>query len=255
LKSLDIWTQCEGKSNLCTLSLTAWRIVEDQHVTATRKLVDSDEEQRILEEEIETVKPPLAEDSEFVGLHYLLFSPFRYPPLKHGSRFGSRSERSLWYGAELLRTAQAEKAYYRLLLLRGSEAEFKHTEMPLTAYKVDVDTANGIDLTADPFAKFSDQIASKTDYQMSQTLGSQMRQDGIHAIRYFSARDPQRGVNIGLFTPKAFRAKEPKSSQTWKCIASKMRVEFVRADLLNTETVVFEFEKFAVDGQLPSPSI
>jgi len=72
-------------------------MVEAQHVTSTRKLVDSDEEQQILEKEIDHVKPTLPDDAEFRGIHYLLSTPFRYPPLSHGSRFGTRHERSLWH--------------------------------------------------------------------------------------------------------------------------------------------------------------
>jgi hypothetical protein len=38
------------------------------------------------------------------------------------TRFGSRSERGLWYGSERLPTAFAEVAYYRILVLEGTAA-------------------------------------------------------------------------------------------------------------------------------------
>ena len=106
---------CAGSSS--PLDGRAWRAVEAQHTTATRKLCDSSEEQEILEELIEGHKPPRPTGDELAGLHYLLATPFRYPPLPHGSRFGTRSERALWYGAEEPRTCFAEVAYCRLLFL------------------------------------------------------------------------------------------------------------------------------------------
>ena len=48
--SSSIWTRCAGDSELRALRLTPWRVIEAQHQLSTRKLVDSDEEQRVLEE-------------------------------------------------------------------------------------------------------------------------------------------------------------------------------------------------------------
>ncbi len=100
--SSSIWTRCAGDSELRSLRLSPWRVVESQHQVSTRKLVDSAEEQVLLEEMIDRVKPP---DITGGRLHYLLFTPFRYPPLKHGSRFGGRRERGIWYGSGDRRTA------------------------------------------------------------------------------------------------------------------------------------------------------
>jgi hypothetical protein len=255
LKLQDIWTPCGGKSNCRSLKLTPWRIVEAQHVTSTRTLVDSDEEQQILEEEIDRVKPPLPEGAEFRGMHYLLFTPFRYPPLRRGSRFGTRQERSIWYGSEEIMTAQAEVAYYRLLFFAGSSAVFENTELRLTAFTVSVSSKTGIDLTAIPFSKFEKHISSKTDYTSSQKLGLEMRNDSVEVFRYVSARDRKKGINVALFTPIAFSSKSPIVSQTWICIAGSNRVEFARSDLLVKEHQVFEKTDFEVGGKLPAPAL
>src|SRR5260370_16170749 len=98
--SLDIWMRCEGPNRVSPLALTAWRVVEAQHKVSTRRLVDTLEEQQILEEIVDEVKPPRPIGPGFAGLHYLLFTPFRHPPLLSGSRFGSATQRSIWYGAE-----------------------------------------------------------------------------------------------------------------------------------------------------------
>src|SRR5436190_6610717 len=70
--SSTIWTQCAGSSEIRPLATTPWRAVESQHQVATRKLVDSDAEQAILEDVLERYKPPLPDGSR---LHYLLFTP------------------------------------------------------------------------------------------------------------------------------------------------------------------------------------
>src|SRR5437868_14148689 len=143
--SSSIWTRCAGDSELRALRLSPWRVVEAQHQVSTRKLVDSAEEQVLLEELIERVKPP-----ELTGgrLHYLLFTPFRYPPLRHGSRFGARHERGVWYASENRRTAFAEVAYYRLLFLEGTRAELGTVATQLTAFTVRMRSPRGVDLVA-----------------------------------------------------------------------------------------------------------
>ena len=106
--SSSIWTRCAGASEVRPLRLSPWRAVEAQHQVSTRKLVDSVEEQILLEELIERAKPP---DVTHGKTHYLLATPFRYPPLRYGSRFGGRHERGIWYGSETRGTAFAEVAY------------------------------------------------------------------------------------------------------------------------------------------------
>ena len=103
--SINIWEECSGTEHLRSLDHKVFRVVEAQHISSTRKLVDSEKEHEILEILIERTKPHLSQASEFKGLHYLLFTPFRYPPLRHGSRFGKTYEPSLWYGSLELETA------------------------------------------------------------------------------------------------------------------------------------------------------
>ena len=52
--SSSIWTQCAERFEPQRVSGPAWRAVESQHVTSTRKLVDSDDEQQVLEALIDT---------------------------------------------------------------------------------------------------------------------------------------------------------------------------------------------------------
>ena len=82
--SSAIWTRCAGSSRVRALSARPWRVVEAQHLTSTRKLVDSAEEQALLEAMIDRAKPPALCGPEFEGLHMLLTPSFRYPALRHG---------------------------------------------------------------------------------------------------------------------------------------------------------------------------
>src|SRR5438067_1217618 len=144
----SIWTRCAGTSELRALRLSPWRAVEAQHQVSTRKLVDTAEEQMLLEELIDRAKPP---DMTRGKLHYLLATPFRYPPLRHGSRFGRRHERGIWYGSETRRTMFAEVAYYRFVFLAGTRADLGALTTQLTAFTVRAHSARGIDLVSAPF--------------------------------------------------------------------------------------------------------
>ena len=250
--SSDIWTQCAGPSDIRTLRLTAWRVVESQHQISTRKLVDSLEEQALLEELIDRAKPPnLASPRQ----HYLLTTPFRYPPLRHGSRFGSRQDRGIWYGATTVATAMAEVAYYRLVFLEGTTADLGQVSVELTAFRVHARTTRGVDLVVEPFAAHRRLIASPSHYYATQALGAAMRADGLELCRYPSARDPQGGVNVAVFSPTVFGRSAPQGFQSWRCAASRHTVEITRRDLAAKDALVFERHLFLVNHRLPTPAI
>ena len=82
----NIWTKCGGGKQITQLKETVWRM-ELQNRSFTRNLVDSLEEQEILDR--------LLEINISYKIDPLLFKPFKYPPLKYGSRFGKRTEPSL----------------------------------------------------------------------------------------------------------------------------------------------------------------
>jgi hypothetical protein len=250
--SPSIWTQCAGQFEPTRIAGAPWRAVESQHVTSTRKLVDSDEEQQVLEALIDGTKPPWPPGKRFEGLHYLLATPFRHPPLRHGSRFGTRGERGIFYSALLQSTVLAEKAYYVLLFLEGTEADITPLVRPLTLFQARIATKKGADLTAAPFDRFVNAISSPTSYAVSQPLGAAMRKHGVAAFRFESARDPNRGVNLGLFEP-VFTTKRPTNAEQWVCTASPDRVELTPGPAVMRERTRFERAIFEVGGRLPAP--
>ena len=248
----SIWTQSAGNSRVRRLASTAWRVVEAQHRIATRKLVDSDREQAVLEQLIESAKPAPPPDA--ARLHYLLFTPFRYPPLVHGSRFGTRSERGIWYGSETLETALVEVAYYRLLFLEGTDADLEPLEAELTAFIVSVAANRGVDLASSAFEPWRGPLTSKTSYAATQPLGAAMRAAGVEAFRYLSARDVNRGINVGLFQGTAFGSR-PRALQTWHSFATRAAVEFSKRDYFERRSYSFPRGLFLVRGTLPHPAV
>jgi hypothetical protein len=249
--SSSIWMRCAGDSEVRPLRVSPWRAVEAQHQVSTRKLVDTAEEQAVLEDLIEGAKPP---DPTRGRLHYLLSTPFRYPPLRQGSRFGGRHERGIWYGADEKRTVFAEVAYYRLLFIEGSRADLGVVATPLTAFTVRVRTDRGVDLTAPPFHAHRAAISDPAAYGASRALGGAMRDAGVEVFRYGSARDTAGGANIGIFSPAAFGSAKPRGLETWHCTASREQVEFMKRDYFERGSLTFPRGDFLLDGRLPAPA-
>jgi len=252
--SETLWQRSGGTDHLRDYAGEPWRVVEAQHRISTRKLVDSDEEQVLLEQLLDNVKPPVPTDPGLGRLHYLLSTPFRYPPLLHGSRFGARSERSLFYGSEDLPTAFAEVAYYRLLFLKHSAADLSPLQVELTAFRVPVASGRAIDLTVSPFDAFRRSLISRSSYRVTQALGRDMRAADVQLFRYESARNRHRGVNVGIYTASVFRAKRPRALQTWLCVATPQEVEFSRKTYFQRDVHHFPRADFAVRGKLPDPA-
>ena len=254
--SPSIWTRCGERFRPQRVSGEPWRAVEAQHVNSTRKLVDSDDEQEALERLIDGVKPPWPPGAGFDGLHYLLATPFRHPPLRYGSRFGTRQERGVYYCARAQRTVFAEKAYYVLLFLEGTTADIELLTRPLTVFQARISTRKGLDLTRAPFSAHERAISSPTTYADTQPLGTAMRGAGVQSFVFRSARDPEGGANIGLFEPVfTAKKKQPANAERWVCTATRDRVELKPGPTVARARLGFARDTFLVDGVLPAPGV
>ncbi|MEQ8514082.1 MAG: RES family NAD+ phosphorylase, partial [Chromatocurvus sp.] len=81
---------------------------------STLRLVDTLDEQSLLEDILEETKPPVP--TECIGLHYLYMTPFRYGSYPDGSRFRRAGKTpGVYYASESPRTAIIETAFHRLL--------------------------------------------------------------------------------------------------------------------------------------------
>ncbi len=212
--SLPTWTPGALRSETASYAGKCWRVVEDQYAVATMDLVDSLDEQALLESILEETKPSTPEECR--GLHYLLFTPFRYRNHK-GSRFQPPGEGfGLFYAAEELRTALCEAAFWRMLVFVESPWTPWPARAPsYTAFSVKVRTDHALDLARPPLADHAEHWQAPADYAACWQLADAARAADIEAIRYRSVRDPQEGMNIALFTCRAFAARKPDERQAW----------------------------------------
>lgn len=247
-----IWAACNGQDHIKPISGTLHRLVESQEQIATLGYVDDMDEQALLEDMLEAVKPPYPEDPN--GYSYLLTTPFRYPPLNYGSRFGRTNEPSLFYGGCSPVTTLAESAYYRFVFIctiTGVKASDKITTKH-TMFSVDYHSNNGIQLHASPFNQFEAELRHPESYAHAQDVGSAMRASGVDAFEYCSARDVNNGLCVALFNKSSFQSLEPKNKADWLCITTLNQVSFKRLD--SSRTYHYPVKDFQVGGRLPLPA-
>ncbi|MFG1360535.1 RES family NAD+ phosphorylase [Xanthobacter pseudotagetidis] len=226
-----------------------WRLVEAQHLTSTLKLVDTLDEQRILEELIEATKPPVPPECRH--LDYLLSTPFRYaPPYPQGSRFRRAGRTAgVYYAAERPRTAVAELAFYRLLFFAESpDTPWPASAGQYTAFAADLATARHLDLTAPPLDRDRAAWTDPVGYEPCQSLAEAARAAGADVLRYESVRDPGAGANLAVLSCRAFAAPAPAERRTWHLRLGPSGVaalcEFPR------EAIDFDRDAFAADPRL-----
>lgn len=249
---MDIWQALEGTAHIKSLMANIHRLVESQEQVATLSLVDDIYAQGVLEELLETTKAP--DEYSHSNLHYLLKTPFRYPPLKYGSRFGTTFEQGIFYASLHISTALAETAYYRFVFMLGPEIPYEHViSSEYTAFSIAVKSDRAILLDETPFNDYEAILTSPTSYQATQMLGLAMRQQDVAMFRYISARDSNKGKNIGLFTPGVFCKPKPSNLTQWLCQTKLQEVGFI--SLEDNSRFLFKQEDFWVDGQFPSPAV
>lgn len=231
------WTPTEVASELARARLRPWRAVEAQHVVTTRPLVDSAAEQEILEEALEATKPGRLPGTE--NLHYLLFTPFRYPPPQRGSRFRAPTDRGVFYAAESRRTACAELGYWRWRFLSESPALERLEPLPQTLLRVSL-AGRAVDLRKSPFAHDRAAWTHREDYSRCQAFAEVARAAGAEMIRYASVRDPRSGGCVALLSPRGFADSQPLEVQTWRLYVTRERAHWTRDDPLSRESLEFD---------------
>jgi len=217
----------------CELQL--WRAVEAQHRVSTMVLVKTLDEQYLLEQILESSKPPLPDGC--ARLHWLLFTPFRYPPLPSGSRFRAPDEPGVFYGADEQRTACAELGYWRWRFLMDSELDGLDP-LQQTLFRTAVAGAC-IDLRLSPWVERRAQWTDPVDYRACQQFAREARAERVALIRYESVRDPQHGACAAVLEPAAFACDQPLETQTWNLTVTRERVVWRRDSVF--EDAAFEF--------------
>lgn len=223
--------------NPTRVELDVWRAVEAQYRVSTMVLVDTLDEQALLERLLEPSKPPVVPPQR--ALHWLLFTPFRYPPLPSGSRFRAPDDPGVFYGADERRSACAELGYWRWRLLLDSPALDAIEPLPHTVFKTPL-RGTAIDLRQPPFLAHRARWTHASDYQPCQKLAHQARLAEIQMIRYESVRDPEHGGCAALLSHAAFAANAPTEHQTWMLAVHRDRVVWRQDSIF--DQAAFEFD-------------
>jgi len=245
------WRRVVAGASPTVLMGTLKRIVENQEQKVTLALTDSLAEHDLLEELLEASKPPAGEHPKLARLDYLLRSPWRYPPLPWGSRFGSRFEPSLFYGALSRSALFAEAAYYRLVFVDGMQTPFPERVISqFTVFEALYRSESGHDLSQKPFLRYESVLRHKSDYQPCQALGSVLREAGIEAILYVSARAAARELNVALISPNALRSRKHRNPRHGICETRSDGVSF----RISRELFHYPREQFLDNGRLPVPA-
>ena len=176
------------------------------------------EDQHLLESMLETAaKPP--QPAATRGLHFLLSTPFRYPPPPAGSRFRSRFDPGVFYAAQDVPTACAEAGYWRWRFWMDSAGLAGVVKaVAMTLFEFHAGSRALLDLTAPPLSADRQRWTDRLDYGPTQELARQARQQGFEIIRSESVRRPQ-GRCLSILTPQVFRnVHEPYRhvTQTWQ---------------------------------------
>ncbi len=218
---LPIWIPDALRSEQRAVDENFWRCVEAQHVVSTLQLVDTLDEQPLLEDILEETKPPVPPECE--GFHYLYMTPFRYGLYPNGSRFRKPGQTpGVCYVSEAPATAIIETAFHLLLFYADSPGTpFPSRPSEHSAFDVPVKTANAIDLMAKPF---SDVCMHPVDYEPFQQFEEAARAEGIQLVCYASVRDPDHSPNAAILTCDAFAVSAPTQNQTWRLWFNKAGV-------------------------------
>ena len=233
------------------ISGVGWRVVETQETAATVAITNSQADQSRLEELLEASKPPVPGDA--ADLSYLLSTPFRYPPLDYGSRFGSAFERGIFYASADLQTSFAESAVY-LWLFRAALVDvgpLYEISDERSSYSIKLSTANGISLSHPEFDDIRANLVRPGRWSDSQALGSLLREVGVGALWYPSARID--GENVGVFELNVFDSKKESNLRAWHVHLNNDRCWFGAAD--RADSYEYHFAQFAENGTIPHPSM
>ena len=225
------------------------RLVEQQGASATRRITDSLDEQAWLEDFLEDSKPELPDDEECAVRHRLLLTPFRYRK-RHGSRFATRWERGLFYGSRSRFGCLLEGAYYELVFQSGPEHPFpRSSAMRKAVFHVEVRTLR---LQNHGGKALQARLRDPIDTSFCQGIGRQMREAGIEAFEYHSARSNEDVIQLGAISCCVFTG-TPFDQVEVQLEANELDVSIRCLD--NNTVHHFRREQFEVNGELPQPTL
>lgn len=222
-----MWTPDALRSEARPASGTLWRVVEAQAQCSTMRITANLDDQRLLEQEIEAVKPRLPPGTDH--LHPLLRTPFRYRPYDQGSRFRRKDQaEGAFYGSEAAEAAIAEMAFHRARFFAEAPGmDLPDCALDVTAFAVPYQGMT-LDLTIPPLNMDTHHWTDPREYGACQALADAAREAGVQAIRYRSVRDPHGRANVALLDWRAFQVSDPQQHQTWHLLVRPDRIDAFR---------------------------
>jgi RES domain len=228
------------------------RLVEQQGAQATRRTTDSLDEQAWLEDFLEASKPELPSAEECAVRHRLLLTPFRYRK-RHGSRFATRWERGMFYGSRSRFGCLLEGAYYELVFQDGPERPFpRSSAMRKALFHVQMHTSRALKLQDHGGRELQARLRDPVSSHFCQGLGREMREAGIEAFEYHSARSVEDMIQMGaisccVFTSTPFDQVE--------VVVEASRNDVAMRCLDDNKVHHFQRQQFEVNGVLPQPAV
>jgi len=219
----DAWNRQWFEGTISPRRMDVWRGVEAQHVVSTMRLVDTLDEQALLESLLETSKPALPVTAQ--RKHYLLTTPFRYRPA-HPSRFRPAGATGQWYGAQTLYAACAEVAYWRHRFIIDSDG--LRDGVLLTEhsfFKAHIE-GNSIDLMAAPWREARALWMRDLDYRHTHAVAAAAQAHQVQWLSYESVRAPGECCAVA-FKPDCLFEPEPSLEHTlqrWACKTTRTSV-------------------------------
>ena len=240
-----------SRTRLCSYVAKVWRMVETQETAATLNVVDSMEEQSLLEDLLDQIKPPCRDGTQ--GMHFLFKTAFRYPPLKHGSRFGNRSMPSFFYASESIKTVLAETAYYRFVFLNDMQTPYDNPiDSEHSLFNASIKTNKCLDLCAKKYITIQDRLLDTQNYTYCHAVGQwAVSQKAAEVIRYYSARHSGH-TNVAIAEPNSIISKTPNSLQSWLCRTTNDKISFSNRE--TNSPISFTIQNFMYNGKLPRPA-
>lgn len=229
---MRLW-QPEWLATAAVAERELWRGVEAQHRVATMRLVDTLDEQQLLEQLLEGSKPPLP--PEAAGSHYLLVTPFRYVS-DWPSRFRRPNEAGAWYGADEAATVAAELAHWRWKFFMDSDGLREGSLVTELTFFQARFAGSELDITQLPWAKQRARWRDREDYSACHELAACGRatKPPLQAIRYESARREGACCEV-VFDVLALSLAQLHLQQTWTCKTTRDLV------LLSHDREILEF--------------
>lgn len=219
-----VWSPDWFTRGVVSKTMKAWRGVEAQHVVATMRLVDTPDEQAMLESLLEGSKPPAP--AMKAPKHFLIFTPFRYRP-QHPSRFRKGGTLGLWYGADELYAACAEVAYWRhRFVLDSAGLAQGDVVTEHTFFQAAID-GSAIDLMAPPWVAARAAWTHSSDYAHTQAVAEAAGECGVQWISYESVRAPGHRCAAVLDVEALDIVANGTTQQTWHCKTNREAVMLV----------------------------